>query len=59
MVPQKVLILEGDPDVKLALKEFLSEGPYEIYFATAGLDGLKIQKNVGLTLQLLMCSFKT
>lgn len=45
MVPQKVLILEGNPDVKLALEEFLSEGPYEIYFATTGLDGLKIPKN--------------
>ena len=33
MAPQKVLILDVDPDVKLALEEFLSEGPYEIYVA--------------------------
>lgn len=44
MEPQKVLIVDGKPDVKSELEEFLSEGPYEIYFATTGLDGLKIPK---------------
>ncbi len=41
MVPQKVLILAGEPDLKLAFEEFLSQGPFEIFFAKTGLDGLK------------------
>lgn len=45
MVPQKVLIVDGDPDVKSELKEFLSEGPYEIFLANTGSSGLKIPRN--------------
>ena len=48
MVPQKVLILDGDPDFKSAFEEFLSQGPFEIFFAKTGLDGLENSKNRNL-----------
>lgn len=41
MVPQKVLILEGDSAVKSRLEELLSEGPCDIFFAKTGCDGLE------------------
>ena len=44
MEPHKILILHGDSNVRFALEEFLSEGPYEILFTRTGIDGLKISQ---------------
>ena len=48
VVPQKVLILEGDPAVKSRLEELLGEGPFEIFYAKTTLNGLRNSKNRNL-----------
>lgn len=50
---KRILIIEDDPAIRLALETGLSEENYDIYTASEGIDGYKQAKNPSIDLILL------